>query len=526
MNDRPGYEIGIDEAFTGRPPRLDPEPAAPDFSVVPDLPPMAPPAGAPVPGPLPEPVPTQGTGPQPATGVPSSTGSIPASALPNLPPPSVGLPSMPPPSAAPTGVPPQGIPAQGAPTQAIPPQSMPAPAGSPSGESRPAGFTTGLPLAADPELVRALDAVARQGASDLHLSADAPPMLRINGALRPVGPAWSRERVAAALLSLLDAGKRETFESTNELDWSFALSERERFRANYYRQRGAIGGAFRIIPVDIKPLDALGLPRSVNRFAGLARGLVLVTGPTGSGKSTTLAALIDLVNSTRSDHIMTVEDPIEFVHANKSSLINQREVGEDTKSFAAALKHVLRQDPDVILIGELRDLETIEIALTAAETGHLVFATLHTQSAPQTIDRVIGVFPPHQQEQIRAQLAGTLQGVVCQTLVRTADGRGRVVAAEVMISTPAISNLIREAKIYQIPTAMQVAGDHGMQTLDQHLAALVNAGTVDREAAEEKVQDAEVFARLVQGGRSSTTSSDRGTSFNDFAAFNQLPGSR
>jgi twitching motility protein PilT len=516
MNERPGYEIGIDEAFTGPRPRLDPEPAAPDFSVVPDLPPMAPPTGAPAPGPAPE----LATVAAPVTLAP------PSQPMPVVAQPAPTIPQAAPmtqPVVQPTSTPPQTAPIPSSSLPTMPPPSVAAPAQAAASSS---GFGSELPAGADPELLRALDAVTRRGASDLHISADGPPMIRVNGALEPLGPEWSRERATTALLSLLDQDKRDVFERTLELDWSFALTERDRFRANYYRQRGAIGAAFRLIPVDIRPLNALGLPSSVDRFAALARGLVLVAGPTGSGKSTTLAALIDLVNSTRTDHIMTVEDPIEFVHTNKSSLINQREVGEDTKSFAAALKHVLRQDPDVILIGELRDLETIEVALTAAETGHLVFATLHTQSAPQTIDRVIGVFPPHQQEQIRAQLAGTLQGVVCQTLVKTADGRGRVVAAEVMISTPAISNLIREAKIHQIPTAMQVAGDHGMQTLDQHLAALVNAGTVTRETAEEKAQDKEVFARLVQGGRSSTGTVDRGARLDDYGTYGQFPGGR
>jgi twitching motility protein PilT len=266
---------------------------------------------------------------------------------------------------------------------------------------------------------------------------------------------------------------------------------------NIYQQRGSIGAAFRLIPTEIKSLQQLGVPEVVARFASLARGLVLVTGPTGSGKSTTLAALIDEVNHTRTDHIVTVEDPIEFLHGNHKSLINQREVGSDTHSFANALKHVLRQDPDVILIGELRDLETISVALTAAETGHLVFATLHTQDASQTIDRVIDVFPSHQQAQVRAQLAATLQGVVCQTLVKHASGTGRVVATEVLIATPAIANLIREAKTYQIPSSMQAGRELGMHTMDQHLAELVNSGEIDHDAALEKVHDPESFKRLV-----------------------------
>jgi twitching motility protein PilT len=242
------------------------------------------------------------------------------------------------------------------------------------------------------------------------------------------------------------------------------------------------------------------LPQTVKEFAKLRRGLVLVTGVTGSGKSTTLAALIDDVNSKRAEHIMTVEDPIEFLHRHKKAVVNQREVGADTHSFAAALKHVLRQDPDVILVGELRDLETISTALTAAETGHLVFATLHTQDAPQSVDRVIDVFPPHQQEQIRIQLAGTLAGIVSQQLVPRADGKGRAVAAEVLVATPAVRNLVREGKTHQIYTSMQAGGKFGMQVMDQHLAELVKRGTVTYEVALERSHHLEEFNRLVGKG--------------------------
>jgi twitching motility protein PilT len=324
-------------------------------------------------------------------------------------------------------------------------------------------------------------------------------MIRIDGALRevPGSDAWDRERVAAALYGLLSDEHRAVFDETLELDFAFTLSETSRFRVNYYLQRAAIGAAFRLIPTEIKPLEALGVPESVAAFGRLPRGLVLVTGPTGSGKSTTLAALIDLVNTTRADHIVTVEDPIEFLHPNKKSLVNQREVGADTQSFGNALKHVLRQDPDVILIGELRDLETISVALTAAETGHLVFATLHTQDAGQTIDRVIDVFPPHQQGQVRSQLAATLQGVVCQTLVKKAGGKGRAVATEILVATPAIANLIREGKTYQIRSALQAGRAQGMHTMDQHLAELVNRGEVAYGVAIEKVHDVEDFKRLV-----------------------------
>jgi twitching motility protein PilT len=352
---------------------------------------------------------------------------------------------------------------------------------------------------ADPDLIAALQTVVDLGASDLHVTAGAPPMLRVDGSLQPVPSSapWAKEKVQSALRSLLKPDQWTRFETELELDFAYAISADSRFRVNFYQQRDSMGAAFRIIPTEIKPLEALGVPDSVARFASLARGLVLVTGPTGSGKSTTLAALIDLVNRTRADHIVTVEDPIEFMHGNKTAIVNQREVGSDTHSFAAALKHVLRQDPDVILIGELRDLETISVALTAAETGHLVFATLHTQSAAQTVDRVIDVFPPHQQGQIRAQLAATLQGVVCQTLVKKSGGAGRAVATEVMFATPAIANLIREGKTYQIGSSMQAGREMGMHTMDQHLAELVDTGVITHEAALEKAQDATTLKQLV-----------------------------
>ena len=350
-----------------------------------------------------------------------------------------------------------------------------------------------------------------QGASDLHLTTGAAPMIRIDGGLRPIdgAPVWGRDRVARALFSILTPQQREIFEKELELDLAYTVSSNARFRVNIYQQRGAIGGAFRLIPTDVKTLAELGIPDVVARFATLARGLVLVTGPTGSGKSTTLAALIDLVNRTRTDHIVTVEDPIEFLHTHQKSVVNQREVGSDTHSFANALKHVLREDSDVILIGELRDLETISVALTAAETGHLVFATLHTQDASQTIDRVIDVFPPHQQGQVRAQLAATLNGVVCQTLVKRASGSGRAVATEVMMATPAIANLIREGKTYQIPSAMQAGRELGMHTMDQHLAELVNSGIITHQAALEKAHDAEGINRLIQRVESPTEASGR-----------------
>jgi twitching motility protein PilT len=351
----------------------------------------------------------------------------------------------------------------------------------------------------DPDLDEALQKVLMMSGSDLHVSVGAPPMIRVDGSLKPISgeKAWSAEKVTAALLSILTPAQRERLETTLEFDFAYTLSANARFRVNYYWQRHNIGAAFRLIPTEIKSLRELGVPDVVGNFANLARGLVLITGPTGSGKSTTLAGLIDIVNRNRADHIMTVEDPIEFLHTNHKSLINQREVGHDTHSFEAALKHVLRQDPDVILVGELRDLETISVALTAAETGHLVFATLHTQDAPQTIDRIIDVYPPHQQNQVRAQLAATLQGVVCQTLVKRASGQGRVVATEVLVGTHAVANLIREGKTYQVHSAMQAGRDLGMHTMDQHLADLVNTGQITMEAAVEKAHDLEVLKRLI-----------------------------
>lgn len=360
--------------------------------------------------------------------------------------------------------------------------------------------STGTVLAGiHPALLAALDDVVARGGSDLHVAGDAPPMVRIDGELTPVAGmgVWSRDEVTAILESILNQHQREVFAHEWELD--FAISPRGdfRFRVNFYKDRDAMAGAFRLIPTEIKSLKQLGVPSVVGKFATLPRGLVLVTGPTGSGKSTTLAALIDLVNKTRADHIVTIEDPIEFVHQNQRALVNQREVGSDTHSFADALKRVLRQDPDVILIGELRDLETVSTALTAAETGHLVFATLHTQSAAQTIDRIIDVFPPHQQGQVRSQLALTLQGVVCQTLLPRASGQGRIIATEIMMTTGAIANLIREGKTYQITSALQAGREAGMHTMDQHLADLVNSHMVTHEAAMAKMQDPENFNRLV-----------------------------
>lgn len=352
--------------------------------------------------------------------------------------------------------------------------------------------------ATDISLVRCLETMLAMEASDLHLTVGAPPTVRVAGSLRPIpgAPKLDSPSLQRIMYAILTQQQREVFEERLELDFSYSLPGRARFRVNMYLQRESVGAAFRVIPFEIKNLDSLGIPPIVASFPSLPRGFVLVTGPTGSGKSTTLAALIDIANTTRHDHIMTVEDPIEFLHRHRNCLVNQREVGTDTLSFAEALKHVLRQDPDIILVGEMRDLETIQVALTAAETGHLVFATLHTQDAAQTVDRIIDVFPPHQQQQIRQQLAGTLQGVVCQTLCKTADGRGRVAAVEVMVATPAIRNLIREGKTHQIYSAMQAGAQHGMQTLDQHLAELVKSHRITYDQGAEKCHHVEDYLRL------------------------------
>jgi len=352
----------------------------------------------------------------------------------------------------------------------------------------------------DHDLLAALDAVVDLAASDLHITLNAIPTIRLHGELKPApgGVPWGFDKLRDVLHSIMSPAQQAIFAEELELDFAYTLSEDARFRVNVYQQRGSMGAAFRLIPSEIKQLHELGVPETISRFARLTRGLVLVTGPTGSGKSTTLAAVIDLVNRERAEHIVTIEDPIEFLHTNKKAIVNQREVGSDTHSFNTALKHVLRQDPDVILIGELRDLETISVALTAAETGHLVFATLHTQSAASTIDRVIDVFPPHQQGQVRAQLASTLQGVVCQTLIKHASGVGRVVATEVMVASPAIGNLIREGKTFQVPSSMQAGRELGMHTMDQHLAELVNAGTITHAAAMEKAQDREDLLQLIR----------------------------
>jgi twitching motility protein PilT len=338
-------------------------------------------------------------------------------------------------------------------------------------------------------------------ASDLHITAGAPPMLRQRGRLVPMEgyPVLTPTDTREIVYSILSDGQRQRFENNWQIDFAYQIPGQGRFRVNAYFQRSAVGAAFRLIPFEVVPLETLGLPPIVAEFANKPRGLVLVTGPTGSGKSTTLASLIDVINTTREEHIMTIEDPIEFLHRHKKCMVNQRELGSDATSFADALRAALRQDPDVILVGEMRDLETIGTAITAAETGHLVFATLHTQDAPQTIDRIIDVFDSSQQGQVRAQLSVALQGIMTQTLLPTADGSGRCVAAEILVPTPAVRNLIREGKTHQVYSVIQTGGSHGMQTMDASLASLVRAGKINRQLAEARSHSVEELRRLLGG---------------------------
>ena len=345
-----------------------------------------------------------------------------------------------------------------------------------------------------------MEVVARR-ASDLHLTAGTPPMVRVRGRLTPLEgyPKLTPSDTREIVYSILTNAQRQKLETNWQLDFAYQIPGAARFRVNAYFQRSSLGAAFRLIPFEITPLESLGLPPVVAEFATKPRGLVLVTGPTGSGKSTTLASLIDVINGQREEHIMTIEDPIEFLHRHKKCIVNQRELGSDATSFGDALKAALRQDPDVILVGEMRDLETIGTAITAAETGHLVFATLHTQDTAQTIDRIIDVFPSSQQGQIRAQLSVALQGIMTQTLLPTADGSGRCVATEVLVPTPAVRNLIRESKTHQIYSVLQTGGSHGMQTMDAALAQLARAGTITRAMAESRAQAPEELRRLLGG---------------------------
>ncbi len=346
-----------------------------------------------------------------------------------------------------------------------------------------------------------LTRMVEEGASDVHLTAGAPPVLRLRGKISPVEEmaSLSNQQTRDVVYSILNDEQRKRFENNRQLDFAYAIPGVARFRVSCYFQRGSISAAFRLIPQEIPELESLGLPQMLREFTRKPRGFVLMTGPTGSGKSTSLAAMIDIINREREDHILTIEDPIEFLHHHKRSIVNQREIGADAPNFSLALKAALRQDPDVILVGEMRDLETISTALTAAETGHLVFATLHTQSTAQTVDRIIDVFPAEQQGQVRMQLSIALQGIVTQQLLETADGAGRVVATEVLVPNPAIRNLIREGKTHQIYSAIQTAGAIGMQTMDADLARLVRSGQITRALAEQRATVPEELRRLLGG---------------------------
>jgi twitching motility protein PilT len=346
-----------------------------------------------------------------------------------------------------------------------------------------------------------LRAMIEKGASDMHITTGAPPLLRIDGAivplkLQPLSPVETKQ----LCYSVLTEEQKIQFEKAKELDLSFGVKNLSRFRANIFLQRGAVSGAFRSIPFKILTFEELGLPQVIADLAQKPRGLVLVTGPTGSGKSTTLASILDKINTETRQHIVTVEDPIEYLHPHKRSIVNQREVGSDTQTFKVALKYVLRQDPDVVLVGEMRDLETIEAALTIAETGHLVFATLHTNSAVQSINRIIDVFPPHQQSQVRAQLSFVLEGVISQLLLPRAGTPGRVLALEVLVPNAAIRNLIREDKVHQIYSQMQVGqAKHGMQTLNQCLYALYTRRMISLEEAMGRSNEVEELRSMIEG---------------------------
>jgi twitching motility protein PilT len=358
-----------------------------------------------------------------------------------------------------------------------------------------------------------LKKLAELGGSDLHITTNTPPQVRVDGHLRPLEgyrPLSSADTKQLAYSVLTDAQKHR-FEENLELDFSFGVKGLSRFRANIFNQRGAVGAVFRAIPYEIKPFEGLGLPPVVKTLCDKPRGLILVTGPTGSGKSTTLAAMIDKINTDRHEHILTIEDPIEFLHNHKNCLVNQREVNADTRGFAEALRTALRQDPDVVLVGEMRDLETIESALRIAETGHLTFATLHTNSAASTINRIIDVFPSDQQAQIRAQLSLVLEGILCQSLLPRADGQGRAMALEILVPNPAIRNLIREDKVHQIYSMMQTGQDkYGMQTFNQALASLYHKRQISLDVAMQRSSNTDELKDLIERGSGLNTGNGSG----------------
>jgi twitching motility protein PilT len=350
------------------------------------------------------------------------------------------------------------------------------------------------------KIEKLLEEVVKQDASDLHLTVGVPPMLRVDGSLKPIAntPPLTATEVEKLIFSVVDDVQKDILLKDMEVVFSFAFGDVARFRANAYHQKGNLALALRLIPNQIRSTEELGMPKTVDALTEYPRGLVLVTGPTGSGKSTTLAAMIDKINKEKAMHIITVEDPIEYTHKNQKSIVEQREIHYDTRSFAAALRSILREDPDVVLIGEMRDLETIASAITIAETGHLVLATLHTNNAAQSVDRMIDVFPPHQQQQIRVQLSNILNAIVSQRLI-PAIGGGRVVATEIMIANPAVRNIIREGKTHQLDAVIQTGAEEGMQTMDHNLATLVKSGKITLEEAKGYAIDTKELERLVHG---------------------------
>jgi twitching motility protein PilT len=451
------------------------------------------------PGPAPQvmsvPAAVAAGGPVPSAPAPSGSGPAGPAAtgvVPSGPAPVAGYGAPVPVGAVPSAGTPVSAPSGPAPMGTGVPQPVKSPGPVITGEGAAAGSGT-------PHIDDLLRLMLERGGSDLHITVGSPPGIRQRGeivAVENMKPLSPRDTMDM-LLGLLSEEQRRRFETELELDFAYSIPGVSRFRANVFQQRNSMGAVFRVIPIRIPTMDDLGLPKVCRYLAERPRGLVLVTGPTGSGKSTTLAAMVDYINTNRPVHIITMEDPIEFMHRNKRAYVNQREVGEDTHSFASALKRVLRQDPDVILVGEMRDLETISAAITAAETGHLVLATLHTTGGPETVDRVIDVFPPHQQQQVRMQLSNTLEGVLSQVLMRSTDGRSRIMAMEIMLGVPAISNLIREGKTHQMETIIQGSAALGMQTLDQHLKNLLTQGKVTFDEAISKAKSPRELAAMM-----------------------------
>lgn len=444
--------------------------------IIPNAPAPAP--GAPAPGPAPMPMP-----PMPPMPPASDSGPAPVPEPERAP---IQMPSSPAPTPAPRPAPIAPMPAPASPAAPVPSFSMPKSMNQISNS--------------DVRIESLLEECVRTKASDLHIQVGLPPILRIDGALQPVSGYGDIDEATAERLifSTLEEDQKQILIKDKEFDYSFSFGDLGRFRVNAFHEKGNLAGAFRLIPNEVQSIGELGMPTIVSSFADFPRGLVLVTGPTGSGKSTTLAALVDKINREKTSHIITIEDPIEFTHKSIRSVVVQREVHYDTYSFSAALRSALREDPDVVLIGEMRDLETISAAITIAETGHLVFATLHTNSASQSIDRMIDVFPPHQQPQVRSQLSNILQAICAQRLV-PAIGGGRVVAAEILIANPAVRSVIREGKTHQLDTIIQTGADQGMQTMDRTLVKLIQTGVITYDTAKEFAVDMQEFERLARG---------------------------